>query len=148
MAYRLSSIYKSLIRHVRDMIDDIRDSGVSPGLKYYAFDSRGEEAEVENDDLVGLAGWTFDENRGLWLIRCGINVSTIFDRNLLREIEIVDKIHDWFGEDQIVPLRDPDTGEEYTQLVVKHFEMAPTLQSEKRNYRPVSLELLRTSTDG
>lgn len=148
MAFQISSIYKSLVRHVMDAVDGIRDAGISPDLSYYAFDSRGEQAELETVDLIGLAGWSFNENRGLWLIRAGINISTLNDENLFREIAIIDAIHDAFGEDCTVPMRHPETGEEYTQLVVKEFELMPASYSEKRNYRPIGLELLRTSNDG
>lgn len=148
MAYRISDIYKSLVRHVMDAVEDIKLAGISADLTYFAFDSRGEQAELEQTDLLGLAGWAFDENRGLWMIRCGINISTLNDENLFREMEIIDALHDRFGEDSTVPLRNGDTGEEYTTLVVRHFEMLPPLQSEKRNYRPIGLELLRTTTNG
>lgn len=148
MSFKISFIYKSVIRHLMDAVDDMRANGVSVDLTYFAFDTRGEKAEMEDTDLLGLAGWSFDENRGLWLIRCGINISTINDENLFREMEIIDALHDYFGETNTIPMRDGDTGEEFTQLVVSHFEMMPPLQSEKRNYRPIGLELLRTSNDG
>lgn len=148
MAFKISSVYKSLVRHVVDTVDTIKLEGISPDLTYYAFDSRGEQAELETVDLIGLAGWSFNENRGLWVIRAGINISTINDENLMREIEIIDALHDVFGEDCVIPLRDPVTGNEYTQLVVKEFELMPASYSEKRNYRPIGLELLRTSNDG
>lgn len=142
MSFRVSNIYKSLVRHLVDTIEHARP--VSPSLRYYSWDSRGEENELEAVDLVGLAGWTFKENRGLWQIHCGITLSTINDENLLREAEIIDAIHDRWGEESPVAMRD-DTGAEYTQLIVKDFEMLPAGTSEKRNYRPLGLELLRTS---
>jgi hypothetical protein len=147
VAFQISSIYKSLVRHIQDTIENIQTSGVSPDLTYHAFDSRGEDAELVSNDLIGLAGWAFEENGGLWEIRAGITISTINDENLFREIEIVDAIHDMFGEDCTIPMRDPRTGEEYTQLVVTEFEMMPAGQSEKRNYRPIGLSLRRTSND-
>lgn len=131
-----------------DGVDEIRENGISPELDYFAFDSRGEQAELEPHDLLGLAGWSFNENRGLWVIRAGINISTINDINLFREIEIIDALHDLFGEGCTVPMRDPVTGDEYTQLVVSEFDLMPASYSEKRNYRPIGLELRRTSNDG
>lgn len=148
MAFQISAVYKSLIRHLMDCIDTIKDKGISPNLTYYAFDSRGEKAELEPDDLIGLAGWSFEENGGLWIVRCGIHISTINDENLFREVAFMDEIHDFFGEDLTVPMRDPETGEEYTQLVVKAFEVMPASFSEKRNYRPIGIELRRTSNNG
>ena len=147
MSFRLSSIYKSLTRHLMDTIEDVKSAGIATPA-YYAWDSHGDDTEIDAVDLMGLAGWTFEENGGLWKIHVGITVSTINDQNLFREIDIIDAIHDRWGEGAIVPMLDPDTGDEYTQLVVNHFEMLPAGNSEKRNYRPIGLELLRTSNDG
>lgn len=131
-----------------DAVDAIKTEGISPDLEYFSFDSRGETAELKDVDLVGLVGWAFHENEGLWLIRCGVNISTINDENLFREMEIVDAIHDYFGEGCTIPLRDPETGEEYSMLLVNDFEMMPASYSEKRNFRPIGLELKRTANDG
>lgn len=144
MIFRVSNIYKSLVRHLVDTIDVIKANNVSPGLDYYAWDMRDDKAELGGRDLIGLAGWTFRENRGLWVVHAGITISTINDENLFREAAIIDAIHDMWGEEMPVPMRD-DNGDEYTQLVVKEFEMMPAGTSEKRNYRPIGLELLRTS---
>lgn len=145
MAFKLSNIYNSLVRQVVDTIEEIQTSGLSPELEYYAWDSRGDEGEIDAKDLIGLAGWTFRENGGLWEIHVGITVSTVNDENLMREVQILDHLHDKWGEDCVVPLRD-DAGDEYTQLVVKEFEMLASGQSEKRNYRPIGLTLRRTSS--
>lgn len=145
MTFRVSNIYKSILRHLNDTIDAIRQE-VSPGVAYYAWDSRNDEAQLLETDLIGLAGWTFQENRGLWLIHAGITISTVNDENLFREQAIVDAIHDAFGEESLIPMRD-DTGAEYTQLVVKEFSMLSAGMSEKRNYRPIGLELKRTSNE-
>lgn len=144
-AFKISNIYKSLVRHIVDAIEDVRRSELSPNVEYYPWDSRGDEAEMPNADLIGLAGWSFSENRGLWEIHCGITISTFNDENLFREVALIDMIHDRFGEEMTVPMRDDD-GFEYTQLVVKEFDMLPAGQSEKRNYRPIGLTLRRTSS--
>ncbi len=143
MAFKISAVYKSLVRHITDTIEDIRRDGVAD-LEYWSWDSRGDENEPEFKDLIGLAGWTFTENGGLWVVHAGITISTINDAHLFREAEIIDAVHDRFGEECIVPMRDTDTGEVYTHLVVKAFEMLPSGNAEKRNYRPIGLELRRT----
>lgn len=148
MAFTLESLYKSLVRHVTDTITHIRDQGISDDLEYYAWDSRMEVGELPYKDLMGLAGWTFSENRGLWTIHCGLSVSTYNDENLFREIKILDAVHDLWGEGASVPMRDHVSGEIYTSLYVTEFDVMPAAQSEKRNFRPIGLELLRTGTDG
>jgi hypothetical protein len=145
VAFRVSNIYKSLVRHLTDTIAQARDDGVSSDLQYFPWDSRGDEAELPSTDLIGLAGWSFSENRGLWEIHCGITISTLNDENLFREVELVDAIHNLWGEECPVPMRDDD-GTIYTQLIVKEFEMLPAAFSEKRNFRPVGLTLRRTDS--
>lgn len=145
MTFKISNIGKSLMRQIMDTIDQIKADGYSEDLTYYAWDSRGEEAELVEADLIGLAGWTFKENRGLWEVHAGITISTVNDENLFREMAIVDAIHDMFGEECVVPMRD-EAGDEYTQLTVAEFEMLPAGNSEKRNFRPIGLQLKRTSS--
>lgn len=144
MSLRISNIYKSLVRHLVDTIQIIESKGISTNIAYYDWDSRGDESELPVKDLIGLSGWTFREDRGLWVIHAGITISTINDDNLIREIALVDEIHEMWGEQCVIPLRD-NTGAECTQLVVDEFEMLPSGQSEKRNYRPIGLALMRTN---
>lgn len=144
MTFRISNIYKSLVRHVVDTVTIIENKGVSTDIRYHDWDSRGDESELPSSDLIGLAGWTFREERGLWVINAGITISTVNDDNLFREIALIDEVHDLWGEQCVVPLRD-DAGVELSQLVVDEFELMPSGQSEKRNYRPIGLTLLRTS---
>lgn len=144
--FDLESLYKSLVRHVQDTIAAVKAAGVSPDLTYYAWDSRGEVAEVEHNDLIGLAGWSFHENGGLWEVRSGLTVSTYNDVNLFREMKIMNIVHDMWGEGCKVAMLDKSTGVEFTQLVVSDFDMLPGgAGAEQRNYRPIGIELLRTS---
>lgn len=147
MAFQLSSIYRSLLRRVVETIDDVRDQGISSTLTYYAWDSRNDQAELEAMDLLGLAGWTFRENKGLWMIHAGLTLSTLNDENLVREVAIMDVIHNRWGENASIPLYDIDEGTVYTNLVVSEFEVMPAGTSEKRNFRPIGLELKRTAND-
>lgn len=142
MAFKISNIYKSLVRQIVDTMEEAR--GVSPDLQYFAWDSADEVAELPNHDLIGLAGWTFSENRGLWQVHAGITISTLNDLNLFRETDLVDIVHDKWGEKCPIPLRD-DAGTEIAQLVVEEFELLAAGRSEKRNFRPIGLTLLRAS---
>jgi hypothetical protein len=146
VAFDLESIYKSLIRNVQKTIQAIKAEGISDDLNYYAWDSRGEAAELDHTDLIGLAGWAFHENQGLWTVRSGITISTYNDENLLREIKMLNIMHDFWGEGQKVAMVDKNTGEEFTEMVVSDFDMMPSGNSEKRNYRPIGIELLRTGS--
>lgn len=145
--FDLESLYKSLIRHVQATITAVKAEGISTNLAYYAWDSRGEVSEADHTDLIGLAGWSFKENGGLWEVRSGLTLSTYNDVNLFREIKIMNVIHNFWGEGAKVPMVDKDTGVEFTQMVVSDFDMLPGGGgAEQRNYRPVGIELLRTSS--
>ena len=145
--FDLESLYKSLIRHVQTTIKAVKAAGISTTLEYYAWDSRGEVQEAATADLIGLAGWSFKENGGLWEIRTGLTLSTYNDVNLFREVKILNIIHDLWGEQNPVPMVDKDTGVEFTQLVVVDFDMLPGGGSaEQRNYRPIGVDMLRTSS--
>lgn len=142
--FRLSNIQKSLVRHLVDTIEEVHARGISPELAFHMWESRGDEDELPNIDLIGPSGWTFREDRGLWTISFGITVSTVNDENLMREAEIIDVVYDLWGEQEVVPLRN-DAGEQISELVVDEFEMLVAGQSEKRNYRPLGLGLMRTN---
>lgn len=145
MTFRISNIYKSLVRQITDDVERAK-AGVSPDLQYHSWDTRAEEAELPPTDLVGLAGWTFDEDRGLWTVHCGITISTINDQHMLREIDLIDLFHDSWGEQRTIPLYD-DAGTEAGQLMVDHFEILVAGYSEKRNYRPLGMTLRRTANE-
>lgn len=143
--FDIEALYKSLLRHVHDIMDEAKALGLSSTLDYYAWDSRGDVSETENRDLIGLAGWSFKENGGRWLVHAGVVLSTYNDENLFREIAILNFIHDKLGEQSKIPMRDKETGDKVDELYVAEFEIMPAGQSELRNYRTVALELLRTA---
>ena len=143
----ISRIYKSLVRHVSDLIEELNASK-SLGIIYHVWESRGEEDKLPKNILMGVDGFNFHENGGLWIIRFSIALSSYQDTLLLREAEVLDAIYDWFHEKQRVPLRDLESGDEDNQLVVTDFEIAPMQQTMLRNYRTVSIELKRTANDG
>lgn len=142
--FRLSLLQKSLVRHLVDTLETIKSRGICSDIGFHAWESRGDEDELPNIDLIGPSGWTFREDRGLWVINFGITVSTVNDENLMREAEIGDVIYEMWGEHEVVPLRN-DIGDQISELVVSEFEMLVAGQSEKRNYRPFGLALLRTN---
>lgn len=142
--FRLSDIQKSLVRHLVDTIDEIKARGISPDIDFHMWESRGDEDELAQRDLIGPSGWTFREDRGLWMINFGVTISTVNDQNLMREAEIADVLYDMWSEGEVVPLRDRN-GQQISELVVNEFEMLVAGQSEKRNYRPFGLTLLRTN---
>lgn len=142
----ISRIYKSLVRHVSDLIDELNSIG-GYGIEYRVWETRGEEDKLPTATLMGVDGFNFEENGGLWLIRFSISLSSYQDTLLLKEFEILDGIYDWFGEKKKVPLRDMETGDEDSLLVSTGFEIAPMAQTMLRNYRTISVELKRTEHD-
>jgi len=144
--FDLESLYKSLVRHVQDTITEIKNQGISTDIRYYSWDSRGEEQELPAVDLLGLSGWSFRENGGLWEVRSGLTLSTLNDENLFRELQILNVVHDMWGESCKVKMLNKTTAEQFSEMVVSDFDVLPAGNAEKRNYRPIGIELLRTES--
>lgn len=148
MAYTLTSVYKSLIAEIQDIIEDVKARGISENLAYHAWDSRGDITELPDTDLIGLVDWTYAENGGLSVVSTGIMLSTRNDQNLFKEVAILDVIREHC-------IREPgkmnswriydDSGEQYTWFQVSDFEVLPSGRSEVRNTRHVGIELMKSA---
>lgn len=143
-----STLYKSVVRATTDLIKDIQATTGDQGLRYWSWESRMDEDKMPREPLLGVNGFSFDENQGLWLIRFGLTISTVDDANLLEEADILDMIHERFGEGKKILLRNPEDGSVMNELVCVAFEVLPMGQTQVRNYRSVGIEVLRTGTDG
>ena len=142
----IAPLYKSVLRHTSDMIDAITATGRFPPVGYRDWESRGDEDQLPRITLLGVEGFGFRENQGLWDIRFGLGISSYRDTNLLNEIEMISYIQNqWFGEGCKVPLLN-ELAEIQSELVSTDFEMLPMSQSEIRNYRTLGVELKRTGT--
>jgi hypothetical protein len=149
--FSIESFYKSSIKCIELIRAQILATGASTNMAYHAWDSRGQETELPNADLIGLVGWSFAENDGLPVIQAGILVSLVLDVNQFREVKIMDIIRNTFVDKTgfaTMPLYDPVTGLELTQLQVSDFEIMPAGRSEIRSTRNVGVEFIRTSHDG
>lgn len=146
MSRMISTVYKSLLRSVNDLIKDVAEKTGDTDVRYWAWESRADEDKMPSGTVIGVDGYNFDENKGLWIIRAGITLSTRNDLNLMTETEILDIIHDHYGYQKKVNLLHPDTGELFSELYVVEFQVMPMGQSELRNYRTVGIELKRTDT--
>lgn len=143
-----STVYKSVVRGVQDLIKEIRATTADHDLQYWSWENRSDEDKLPRETLMGVNGFGFDENRGLWMIRFGLTLSTVDDANLLGEADIIDIAHEFFGEGKKVLLRNPETGVVMNELVSVAFEVMPMGQTQLRNYRTIGVELRRTGTDG
>lgn len=143
-----STIYKSVVRATNDLVKELQATTGDQGLRYWSWEDRVDEEKMPRVTLVGVNGFSFDENSGLWLIRFGLTISTVDDANLLDEADMIDVMHERFGEKKTFPLRDPETGEQFNELVCVHFEVLPMGQTQIRNYRSIGVEIRRTGSDG
>jgi hypothetical protein len=146
MSSPYASIYKSIVRSVIDAIEELNADGSFGVVSYHNFEERSKEKDMPAHTLLGTDGFSFDENSGLWMIRLALAVSTYRDYNLLNEVDLIEFLHERFGEQKKVSLRDPATGDIYSELRVSQFRVMPMGQSEYRNYRVIGLELQRTSS--
>lgn len=145
MSRTISLIRKSWMRAVNDARELITER-TGEIVDYWDYESRADEDKMPTRTVLGPDGFAFHENEGLWTIRVGLSLSTYNDRNNLDESEYLDILHELFGHHKKVALRDPDTGDVISELVVVEFQIMPMGQSELRNYRTIGIELLRTDT--
>jgi len=142
----VTPVYKSVIRFLTDFIAELNADGSFGVIQYHDWESRGEEENLPLNTLLGLDGFSFDENLGRWIIRFSLALSSYRDTNLLNEIDLLDRIHQKMGEKQKVPLLEMTAGDEVGELMVSAFQILPMGQSQWRNYRAIGIELLRTSS--
>lgn len=146
MSHIILPVYKSIIRSITDMISDFNDGGDLPQLQYQDWESRADESKLPQESLLGLDGFSFSENNGLWLISYALGLSSYRDANMLNEMAIIDRIQERMGEKKKIRLLEMDFGSEISELVVSDWQLLPMSQSELRNYRTIGMELKRTDT--
>lgn len=140
----IAPIYKSVIRATVDLIAELNALGDFSLITYHNWESRGDENALPKNTLLGIEGFSFDKNKGLWLVRYALGLSSHRDQNLINEIEIVDEMEQRMGEGNKIKLRNLTSGNEVNELVVTEFQVMPMGQSEIRNYRVIGMELNRT----
>lgn len=142
----IPAVYKSIVRATSDLIDALNASGLYGLIGYHNWEERALETTLPNNTLIGVDGFSFDENDGRWIIRYAMAVSSFRDINLLNEIDLIGAIEERFGEKEKIDLLQLSDGAIASELVVSAFKMLPMAQSELRNYRTIGIELLRTGT--
>lgn len=145
MTSPISTIGKSLIRHIVDTVEIINETTEHQAV-YWSFETRADEDKLPKETLIGLDNLAFEEREGLWDISCAIAISSYMDKNLLNELELLDIIYERCSWKKKVLLLDPIDGDELDMLVVTDFQITPMVQSMHRNYRTVMLTLKRTSS--
>lgn len=140
----VAPVYKSIVRATSDMIEELNATGTFPQIIYQDWESRGDESNLPKQTLLGIDGFAFKENSGLWQISFALGLSSFKDANLLIEIEILDWLQRKVGEKKKIKLLDINDGTQVSELVVTDFTILPMSQSEMRNYRTIGMELKRT----
>lgn len=143
----IEPVYKSIIRHVTELIEELNSIGSFKPIEWHNFESRNDEGDLPHITLIGLDGFSWHENRGRWIVRVALAISSYRDLNLLEEIELVSEVQRRIGMGQKIKLLDMADGSEVNEMVITDFQMLPMAQSEVRNYRTIGLEILRTGTD-
>ena len=143
----VSPIYKSIVRYVTEAIEEINSLGVFKEVMFHDFESRNDENALPRTTLLGIDGFSFSENLGLWIVRFALALSSYNDMNLHEEIELLDEIQKRFGQGQKINLLNMQDGSVNNEMVITDFEIMPMVQSELRNYRVIGLEIKRTGAD-
>lgn len=141
-----STVYKSVLRAVNDLVKDIQTTMPDLPCRYWAWEDRMDEDQMPRELLVGINGFHLHENNGLWIVSFGLTISTVDDANLLVEADIIDMVWDRFGEKKKISLLDPVDASVTNELVSVDWEVMPMGQTQVRNYRPIGIELRRTGT--
>lgn len=139
-----STVYKSVVRATTDLIEQITSTIPGITIRYWAWEDRMDEDKMPRETLLGVNGFSLDENRGLWVIRFGITLSTVDDANLLLEADLIDLIMEVFGEDRKIALLDPEDASVLNELVSVDCRVLPMGQTQMRNYRSIGVEMRRT----
>lgn len=142
----VAPIYKSIVRHLKETIDELNALGVFRQIDFHNFESRNDENDLPKNTLLGIDGFAFSENGGLWIVRFALAVSSYRDMNLHEEIEIIDELHRRLSGGEKIKLLNMADGQEVSEMVVTDFEILPMAQSELRNYRTIGMEIKRTET--
>lgn len=145
--FDLPTVYATLVSKVQEVAQNVREQGISPDIQYMAWDSRSDVPELPNVDLIGVVDWTFDEGDHLPTIEFGILLSVVHDKNLFREVEILNEIrkvcvHGSRPEYLVWTVKDAN-GVAFSQLGVTDFSIMPSGESEARTTRLVSISLKR-----
>lgn len=146
--FDLPAVYAALINKTQEIIDSVVEKGISTNLSYMAWDSRGDVTELPNQDLLGVADWTYTENDDhLPDIEFALLLSVVHDANLFREVEILEEIrkacvHDIRPEYKVWTVKDSDN-DPFAQLQVTSFSIMPSGESEARTTRLVGISLKR-----
>lgn len=145
--FDLPTVYATLVSKVNEIIANIKAKGISPDIEYMAWDSRGDTPELPNKDLIGVADWTWDEEDHFPTIEFSILVSVVHDKNLFREVEILNEIrrvcvHGTRPEYLVWTVRDANN-QPFSQLGVTNFSVTPSGESEARTVRLCGITLKR-----
>jgi hypothetical protein len=146
--FDLPTVYATLVAKVKEIIANVQQAGISPTIQYMPWDSRGDITELPNTDLIGVSDWTFDENEDhMPSIEFGILLSVVHDKNLFREVEILNEIrkvcvHPSRPEYLVWTVRD-ENNQPFSQLGVVDFGIMPSGESEARTVRLVTISLKR-----
>lgn len=143
----IEPVYKSILRWTTDLIEELNATGQYPALEYQPWESRSDENTLPQKTLLGIDGFSFDENDGRWLVAFAFGLSSYRDENLLSEVELLDALHRRTGKGSKIPLLEMELGEQINELVVTDWQLLPMAQSELRNYRTVGVEVKRTGLD-
>lgn len=145
--FDLETVYASIVSEIQKIIQICLDKGISDNLKYFPWDSRQEINELPQTDLIGLADWDYDENDHMPEIGFVILISVLNDKNLHREVKIMDVVRDrcvhpvrpeyltWTIKDENL--------EPFSQFTITSFNVLPAGESEARTVRQIGIEMKR-----
>ena len=148
----LANSEASVIRAALDLIDEIKNAGISPKLQYVELDARVElrDGELPPTDILGVTQFAITEiEKNIWQIHFMIAVSTITDENLFRLRAMANVVFERFPADAQMTYFDAETAENKSWIhVLPGTSTIPTHRVETRPFRFIQVQALLDPLQG
>lgn len=144
MSSHLLHLWKSSVRLVTDTIAEVQTAGISPSADFINFDAHAEIAEWSNQDLLGISMFSMRLNDALIHLDFAVGVSTYDDPQLLRHIQIMDRLVEKLKPSQTHPVYHADTGARLGWM--RTFNGTEVLRMERTESRPIQFILTSFGT--
>lgn len=144
MSSHMLHLWKSSVRIVTDLIAEVGPSGISPGLEFINMDAHAEIAEWPDKDLIGISMFSMRLDEHLIRLDFAIGVSTYEDPQLLRHIQIMDRVVEKLKPATTHPVFHADTAEKLGWM--QTFNGTEVLRMERTESRPLQFTLASFGT--
>ncbi len=128
--------FKTVVRMIADIIDEVKASGLSPNATFVNFEEHSTLYELPNQDVIGLGSFGMTITDMDLQFDVAFAISTVEDQHLYRHVEIANSVVRRTLPGQTHTLLDAETGAEIGALVVTGGTQVKYVErTDKRNMR-------------